>query len=45
MELSEQRRLLEELERAEDSITCPHGRPTRLELSAQELRRHFRRNY
>jgi DNA mismatch repair protein MutL len=45
MELSEQRHLLEELERAEDSITCPHGRPTRLELSAQELRRHFRRNY
>jgi DNA mismatch repair protein MutL len=45
MELSEQRHLLDELERAEDSITCPHGRPTRLELSAQELRRHFRRNY
>jgi len=45
MGLAEQRRLLEELERAEGSITCPHGRPTRLELSAQELRRHFRRNY
>jgi len=45
MDLAEQRRLLEELERTEDSITCPHGRPTRLELSAQELRRHFRRNY
>jgi len=45
MQLTEQRRLLEELERAEDSITCPHGRPTRLELSAQELRRHFRRSY
>ena len=45
MDLSEQRRLLEELERTPDSITCPHGRPTRLELSTQELRRHFRRNY
>jgi DNA mismatch repair protein MutL len=45
MDLAEQRRLLEELERAEDSITCPHGRPTRLELSSLELRRHFRRNY
>src|SRR5437763_2461450 len=45
MDLSEQRRLLEELERTPDSITCPHGRPTRLELSSQELRRHFRRNY
>lgn len=45
MALAEQRRLLEDLERAEDAITCPHGRPTRLELSAQELRRHFRRNY
>ena len=45
MDLSEQRRLLEELERTPDSITCPHGRPTWLELSTQELRRHFRRNY
>ena len=45
MDVAEQRRLLEELEGTEDSITCPHGRPTRLELSAQELRRHFRRNY
>ncbi len=45
LDLSEQRRLLEELEREPDSLTCPHGRPTRIELSAQELRRHFRRNY
>ncbi|HKF19406.1 MAG TPA: DNA mismatch repair endonuclease MutL [Candidatus Dormibacteraeota bacterium] len=42
---SEQRRLLAELEVAAQSITCPHGRPTRLVLSWQELRRHFRRNY
>ncbi len=42
---AEQRRLLEELEREPDAATCPHGRPTRLELSEQELRRHFRRNY
>lgn len=41
----EQRRLLEELELAEHSITCPHGRPTRLVLGWQELKRHFRRNY
>jgi DNA mismatch repair protein MutL len=42
---SEQRRLLEELEVAENSITCPHGRPTRLLLDWQDLKRHFRRNY
>ena len=42
---SEQRRLLAELEVADQSITCPHGRPTRLLLSWQELKRHFRRNY
>ena len=42
---AEQRRLLAELEVADQSITCPHGRPTRLLLSWQELKRHFRRNY
>jgi DNA mismatch repair protein MutL len=42
---SEQRRLLAELEVADGSITCPHGRPTRLVLSWQELKRHFKRNY
>jgi DNA mismatch repair protein MutL len=42
---AEQRRLLHELEQAEASVTCPHGRPTRLVLDWQELQRHFRRNY
>jgi DNA mismatch repair protein MutL len=42
---AEQRRLLAELEVADGSITCPHGRPTRLVLSWQELKRHFKRNY
>ena len=42
---SEQRRLLAELEVAGESMTCPHGRPTRLLLSWPELKRHFRRNY
>jgi DNA mismatch repair protein MutL len=42
---SEQRHLLTELEAAEESITCPHGRPTRLLVEWQELTRHFRRNY
>ncbi|HEX6548280.1 MAG TPA: DNA mismatch repair endonuclease MutL [Candidatus Dormibacteraeota bacterium] len=45
LDLSEQRRLLEELEREPNAQTCPHGRPTRLFLSVEELRRHFRRNY
>ena len=42
---AEQRRLLQELETAEHSVTCPHGRPTRLVLDWQQLKRHFRRNY
>jgi len=45
LEPVEQRRLLEELERTEESITCPHGRPTRLLLDWLQLKRHFRRNY
>ena len=45
LDVSEQRRLLVELETAEESITCPHGRPTRLLVEWQELTRHFRRNY
>jgi DNA mismatch repair protein MutL len=42
---AEQRRLLQELESTDHSITCPHGRPTRLVLTWQELKQHFRRNY
>ena len=45
LDVSEQRRLLADLEATEDSITCPHGRPTRLLVEWQELTRHFRRNY
>jgi DNA mismatch repair protein MutL len=42
---TQQRRLLVDLEAAEESITCPHGRPTRLLVAWPELKRHFRRNY
>jgi DNA mismatch repair protein MutL len=45
LDTAEQRRLLADLESAEDSVTCPHGRPTRLLIEWQELTRHFRRNY
>jgi len=45
LDVAEQRRLLADLEAAEESITCPHGRPTRLLVEWQELTRHFRRNY
>ena len=45
LDIAEQRRLLADLESAEQSITCPHGRPTRLLVEWQELTRHFRRNY
>jgi DNA mismatch repair protein MutL len=45
LDSAEQRRLLADLETAEESVTCPHGRPTRLLIEWQELTRHFRRNY
>jgi DNA mismatch repair protein MutL len=45
LDSAEQRRLLTDLEAAEESVTCPHGRPTRLLLEWQDLTRHFRRNY
>jgi DNA mismatch repair protein MutL len=45
LDIAEQRRLLSDLENTEESITCPHGRPTRLLVEWQELTRHFRRNY
>ena len=45
LDIAEQRRLLADLESTEDSVTCPHGRPTRLLVEWQELTRHFRRNY
>ena len=45
LDVAEQRRLLADLESTKDSITCPHGRPTRLLVEWQELTRHFRRNY
>lgn len=45
LDITEQRKLLAELESTEESITCPHGRPTRLLVEWQELTRHFRRNY
>jgi DNA mismatch repair protein MutL len=45
LDIAEQRRLLNDLELTEDSVTCPHGRPTRLLVEWQELTRHFRRNY
>jgi DNA mismatch repair protein MutL len=45
LDIAEQRGLLADLESAEESITCPHGRPTRLLVEWQELTRHFRRNY
>ena len=45
LDVAEQRRLLADLESTRDSVTCPHGRPTRLLVEWQELTRHFRRNY
>jgi DNA mismatch repair protein MutL len=36
--------LLRNLEVADPGITCPHGRPTMLEIGAAQLRREFRRS-
>ncbi len=41
--VEEQRRLLEQLERTPDAIACPHGRPTLITLSDEQLRKEFRR--
>jgi DNA mismatch repair protein MutL len=45
LDAAEQRRLLVDLESADESVTCPHGRPTRLVIEWRDLTRHFRRNY
>lgn len=45
LEPAEQRRLIDELAATSPDATCPHGRPTRLLLDWQDLKRHFRRNY
>jgi DNA mismatch repair protein MutL len=45
LDTAEQRRLLADLDATAESVTCPHGRPTRLLIEWQELTRHFRRNY
>ena len=36
-------RILRDLERCDNPHTCPHGRPTMLEFSADDLLRQFRR--
>ena len=40
---TEMRELIEQLEACETPQTCPHGRPTMLHLSAEELARRFSR--
>jgi DNA mismatch repair protein MutL len=40
----EMERLLRDLEVADPGITCPHGRPTVLEIPESRLRREFRRS-
>ncbi|MGH7202958.1 MAG: hypothetical protein ACREHC_00765, partial [Candidatus Levyibacteriota bacterium] len=37
------KKLIEQLEKTENNTTCPHGRPTQIEISLQELHRMFRR--
>ena len=41
--LEQQRELLRQLEACEHPQTCPHGRPTLLRLSSDQVRRSFGR--
>ncbi|MCC6237759.1 MAG: hypothetical protein IT299_09315, partial [Dehalococcoidia bacterium] len=43
LDLPQQRALLEALERVEQPQTCPHGRPTMLQLGHEALDRAFGR--
>ena len=43
LSFDEMQRLLEQLERCEAPRTCPHGRPTMLHISGEELARQFGR--
>ncbi len=43
LDLPQQRALLEALERVEQPQTCPHGRPTMLQLTHEALDRAFGR--
>ncbi|MDD5311703.1 MAG: DNA mismatch repair endonuclease MutL [Dehalococcoidia bacterium] len=43
LEMEEMRHLIIQLERTSQPRTCPHGRPTMIHLSAQQLRREFGR--
>lgn len=37
------RTLLEELQKTPNNITCPHSRPTKVEISLLEINKHFKR--
>jgi len=43
LEMEEMRRLIVQLERSSQPRTCPHGRPTMIHLSSQQLRKEFGR--
>lgn len=43
LSFDEMQRLVEQLERCEEPRTCPHGRPTMLHISGDELARQFGR--
>ncbi len=39
----EARKLISELEKTENNATCPHGRPTKIEVSVEDMNRMFKR--
>jgi len=43
LDLLEIRRLLEDLDQTENPLSCPHGRPTYIQLKKHEIERLFRR--
>jgi DNA mismatch repair protein MutL len=43
LDIQEIKRLLEDLDRTENPLSCPHGRPTYIQLKKHEIERLFRR--
>lgn len=43
LEQSHMKELLEQLGKADNNYTCPHGRPTRIELTLEQLHKFFKR--
>jgi len=43
LNINEMKRLLDQLEKTKNNLTCPHGRPTKIQVNMEELHKVFRR--